>query len=220
MAKFGRVNHYSDRWAIIGTGPSVEGVDLSPLRDHDITVVAVNGAIRFAAPDLWFTLDPSEVNLHIMRSAVPGVHYYAALAERRGRPHSRLVAHDVPEGRITYLRRVNGTGPINSQEGLAVDPGHISSGNSAYGALNLAWHGIMPGLGPSRAILLGVDGGGQYAHGLRGRTGPMDHVPNLFRSALPQLHERRLEVWNGSPDSTVDCFPRVAPQLAIAWVCE
>jgi hypothetical protein len=48
----------------------------------------------------------------------------------------------------------------------------------------------------------------------------MDHLPDLFSSAIPQLLRRGTEVVNGSLQSAVTCFPRTMPAAALAWLKE
>lgn len=70
----------------------------------------------------------------------------------------------------------------------------------------------------SRIAFLGLDGtpepGFPGAHRPRG----LDHLPELFASALPQLIKRGVTVCNGNPKSRITCFPRVAAAAALSWI--
>lgn len=170
-----------DRVIIVASGPS--GHRYSPPRD--VSVIAVNGAINYAyRADYWFTLDPSAENMEIMRNRRRDVLYYCANDGKR----------DLPRG-VMSLDRVSTRGDEpehkNSPEwwlwrwsatlGLNEDSRKISSGNSAYGALGLAYH-----MGAKKVLLVGVDGTQDAKEdGTLPRN--LSHLPMLFASAIPQI---------------------------------
>lgn len=96
--------------------------------------------------------------------------------------------------------------------GLSEDPGTINTGNSGFGGLGLAYH-----MRPHKVALLGVDGRKERRVD-GGMPRSLDHLPALFESAVPQLRSAGIEVANGSPDSEVDCFPRMTPREAVQWL--
>ncbi|MFP3947089.1 MAG: hypothetical protein ACLFWG_00030 [Longimicrobiales bacterium] len=215
-------------WVVCGQGPSWANVDVGLVdrvrRDHPVAVIAVNGAVEHVpAADYWFTLDPSRENLDLMRDPVDGVRYVAAVPDEFGTPEARhrWQRPPVPE-HVLYLRRVVAEepteGPFEERVwaqivgGMSEDPRAIHTGNSGFGALQLACL-----LGAERVTLLGIDGHGRE----RWDGSPnfyLGHLPHLFRGALPQLQERGVLVANGSPESFVDCFPRLRPRDALAWL--
>lgn len=203
-----------DRAVIVATGQSLDGFDLSALANIDAGVIAVNAAVSFAPADYWFTLDPSDANVRLMRNQAAGVRYFAAVPPEFGtRAGKSRVHRQTRPPNVTYLHRIAGSGPLGAAWGLSENQRAIHTGNSAYGALGLAYL-----MGARRIALLGVDGGGAYFYG--GNGGDLSHLPQLFASALPQLQAADVEVVNGSPASVIDAFPRMSPADAIAWIEE
>lgn len=210
---WGSVQCVAPRVAIVATGPSAEELTLALLEDAaeaGVHVIAVNGAIAWPpVAHSWFTLDPDRRNRPRMANPRSGTHYYAAVPDDYGSPTALHNRHRAPAERgVTWLRRFRGSVP------LSCDPRAIRSGNSAFGALNLAWL-----MRAERVALIGVDGTpSRHAYERRRSIRSMSHLPSLFRSATSQLEDRNVEVRNGSPDSRVTCFPRCAPDEAIEWV--
>jgi hypothetical protein len=187
--------------AIVATGPSV-------LKHQDITadiIIAVNGAIKLVTPHIWFTVDPSPLNLYLIQRPVPGVEYICGWDQKH-------------EGRVFlpyYVKKVarknvsaHVGGPILSSQkhimakvtGLSEDPGTVNSGNSAFGALNWAYH-----MRPEEIHLYGVDGT-QEDRATGGKPGKLRHLPDLFESAVLQLKKAGIRVINMNPESRVRCF--------------
>lgn len=195
------------RFVVIGSGSSLS--HLIPIDlPEGIESIAVNGAIGFTRrpPNHWFTLDLSEVNLMRLRLSQrrKGTIYHVAAPVR--------FARRIPQ--IRYYVRIEGSGHgrFRTKGSLCSGPRAIHTGNSAWGALQLACQ-----LGPaSKIALLGVDGYGPYAKG--GTPGELGMMPDLFSSAVEELAERNIQVVNGSPHSIVDCFPRMTPEAALEWL--
>ena len=189
---------------IVASGPSVLAVSRDDILAADAVVIAVNGAIDWLGrADYWFTLDPSQINLVRASNRISGCEYVMAMPDNM----------QAPAG-VTRMERRQGDayGKARALQGLSEDKNAIHTGNSAYGALGLAYH-----LRPKRIVLLGVDGTRERrVDGGYSRT--LEHLPALFTSAIPQLQKRRIGVVNGSPDSRVTCFPRVTPQEALCWL--
>ena len=103
---------------------------------------------------------------------------------------------------------------MRSKPGLAEEPSYIHTGNSAYGALGLAYH-----LRGAQVAFLGLDGTqAPYRVAPGAPRTSMAHLPALFASALPQLRGRGTSVVNGSPNSRVTCFPVMRPQEVLKWM--
>lgn len=170
------------RCIIVASGPSARGF----IPPDGVTVISVNGSVEWLArADYWFTLDPSAVNIGRMIVQRKGVQYCAAVPD----------GHALPDG-VTRYRRVaaicaDEPQPAGSPEwwlwrwgavcGLSTIPGCINTGNSAWGALGLAYH-----LGFRDVLLVGVDGtDDQRIEG--GRCNNLSHLPLLFESALGQV---------------------------------
>lgn len=202
---------------IVASGPSAERVPkemFRKARDAGVYVIAVNGASDFCPSfDCWFTLDPSDHNKKIMASPRACATYYAAVPDDYGSPHAKHALHREPAERgIVYLRRLKR--PVG--RGLSGTRHGVASGNSAFGALNIAFL-----LGAQKIAMIGVDGSREaYAFGSRLPRKNFNHLPNLFKTAMFQLKSRKIEVINGSPKSFVTCFPRRDPLHAIRWLMD
>lgn len=212
---WGRVTSRFDRVLIVASGPSVSVVDpqhIVSAQQAGVYVIAVNHAGHvFPSADAWFTLDPHSL-FQRMPPLQGGVHYLA-IPDDFGTPTARNGLTDPPPTNATYLHRLIGNGVLNSKEGLSEDTSSIFTGNSAYGALGVAYH-----MRPKKIAILGVDGTKGYFYSPQANSGNLDHLPSLFASAVPQLNERGIEVLNGSPDSSVTCFRKSFPLEAIEWI--
>lgn len=200
--RYSTVTERAVKVAIVATGESLKGVTLD--FPDDVTVIAVNSAIKYLPKmNFWFTLDPSPINVEIMRTRKEGVVYYAAV------PDDFKPVSD----HVKLLKRVTGTGHgrYKTRGRLCNDKGAIHTGNSAWGALQLACH-----MSPRRVALFGVDGHGGYHYGGVPRNLAM--LSDLFTSSIPDLIDRDISVINGSPSSVVDCFRRVTPMEALRWL--
>lgn len=164
---------------IVASGPSARGF----VPPDEVTVIAVNGAIEWLSrADYFFTLDPSPENrrrLTCQRAGVaycaagpvghaPGVRRFQRIARRGQEPQERYSP-------AWWLWR------WSAVAGLSENARQIHTGNSAYGALGLAWH-----LGFTDVALMGVDGT-EEARIEGGQPGNLSHLPLLFASALPQI---------------------------------
>lgn len=211
---YSTVTHTADRVVIIASGPSLRGVKLDV--PDNISVISVNGSLpHVPRADFWFTLDTSPSNRKIMRTAATSsTVFYAAVTPCYGSPaaspgHNRAA----PEKSVHYLRAIAGTGPKRSNKGLSDDPTGIHCGNSAYGALGLAYL-----MGAKRIALLGLDVGLKgYAWHEESAPRDLQHVPWLFESAAKQLKRAGVSVVVGSRESSVRTWARMSPQEAIAW---
>lgn len=166
------------RVVIVASGPSAAGF----IPPDDVKVIAVNGAIDWLPrADCWFTLDPSPSNMARMRNRRPGVHYYAAMAK----PPQGVVRLD----RLAY----QGEEPEDKESPewwfwrwscirrICETPGKIHTGNSAWGALQLAYH-----MGADKVALVGVDAS-QESRVEGGKPNNLSHLPLLFNSAIGQI---------------------------------
>jgi len=169
------------RCVIVASGPSAK--DFVP--PVGVTVIAVNGAIEWLArADYWFTLDASFDNLGRMQQRRYGVKYCAAVSDHIVLPtgidrYKRIAGRGEEPGRGTpewWVWR------WSAVLGLSECIGAINTGNSAYGALGLAYH-----LGADRVALVGVDASSEErVEG--GKPNNLSHLPLLFESALSQIN--------------------------------
>lgn len=203
-----------DKILIVACGPSADGIEPAEIAETGAFVIAVNHAILRVPAQAFFTCDPGDKVRVLFKKRVPGVQYFAAVPEDYGTPRAKTHAHREPrdEG-VVYLRRLTGHGPWSHLRGLSEEPDAIHTGNSAYGALGLAYS-----MGARRIAFLGLDGNSGYGFGLKGSPGDLSHLPEIFKTAVPQLKRRGIEVFNGSKHSAITCFPRGTPQEALQWI--
>jgi hypothetical protein len=208
--EFCEITDRHDRIAIVASGPSARGFSAPP----GVTVIAVNGTIEWLpTADYWFTLDPGQRNRARMLNRRPGTVYFAAVPSTFGTASAPLTGmrQPAPAG-IRYLLRMTGNGVLSAKTGLSDHPGQIHTGNSAYGALGLAYL-----MGARRIALFGVDA----SHARRiegGRSSNLDHLPALFATAASQLDGAGVEVVNASPGSAIECFPKMTMGDALQWL--
>lgn len=179
--EFHPVTDRADAVAIIASGPSYDLFNWRELAPH-VHVIAVKGAIEGlrGRANSWFTVDANRKVRSLWMgeiSQVAGVKYYAAVPEDYGTEHARMKWHKLPpEGNIHWLRRIAGLG-------LSEDRSVIHTGNSAWGALGLAYH-----MQASKIALIGVDGTQErYAVGQGAPRGDLSHLAGLFDTARAQL---------------------------------
>lgn len=212
MVQFESVTQRHRLIAIVASGPSARGFKAP----EGVTVVAVNGAIEWLdRADYWFTLDPCKRNRQRMLNRRPGVEYFAAVPSTYGTPRAPLpvMRHPAPPG-VRYLNRVAGDGFLGAKIPLSDDPFRIHTGNSAWGALGLAYL-----MRPKRIALFGVDGSREpRVEG--GKSGPLQHLPGLFLSAVEQMERAGIHVTVGSTSTTLRGFPKMTPRQAAAWLVE
>lgn len=193
---------------IVASGPSAKGF----IPPDDVTVFAVNGVIDWIGrADYWFTLDPSPANKKRMNNPRPGVQYFGAFNLRR---HVDTPSHVRVLVRAESDKITTGDGRYTPQwwfdrwgcvAGISPDKNKIHSGNSAWGALQLAHH-----LGYRRALLIGVDASSEpRLEG--GLTNDLCHLPLLFNSIGDDM-----DVVNCG---FMDCdLPKMSIEDGLAWL--
>lgn len=189
--------------AIVGTGPSVANQKIEGDR-----IIAINSALEIVKPTHWFSLDttiPDKIyNVRMpgvtymvafpdWKKAPPGVHRYRRIEGNHARPYD-LTANNPAQ---YWMWR------WSAMEGLSEHPDCVHTGNSAYGALNIAYHWR-----PKKIILYGIDASIEERV-TGGYPNVLEHLPLLFASALPQLKKAGIQVYNASPISKVTCFLRL-----------
>ncbi|QDJ96520.1 hypothetical protein Xoosp13_334 [Xanthomonas phage Xoo-sp13] len=217
--RWGQVNpdDVNQNIIIVGSGKSLTGFDFNKLRGIG-AIIAVNdagNAVPFA--DMWFTLDPWGLNGPQLPANFRG-RMFAAVPEDYGTPSASI--HNfrtTPDARITLLHRLRSHNiPTISSEtafktGLSEDTSCINTGNSGYGALNLAYH-----FRPKKILLLGIDGTIGYFYTKEKTNRALTYLPQMFASAAPQLEKAGISVINGSVNSAVTTYPRFTVDDAIA----
>ena len=217
MIEYGRVEERVDRVIVMANGPSLLEADPYLLAHSSAPIIAVNGAVRAPFPiHAFFTLDPDRIVRPLMRDKPGGVrNWYAAVPSDYGSPAARMLDHrEPPEAGMIWLRRISGGAyPGGWVPGLSEDPECIHTGNSAWGALQLAVH-----MGAKRILLLGVDGTHSgYAFG-PGAPRDLLLMRWIFGTAVMQLHKMGILVKTGNPRSRVDAFERVEANEGLKWI--
>lgn len=206
-----------DNIIIVCTGPSLKDFDFNLLRDKGY-IIAVNDAGNYVPfADAWFTLDPWGLTGKQLPSKEFTGQLISAVPEDYGLIDARSAPHRVRiNPNVSYLHRI----PFHTYYdvktndyltwGLNEDTGSINTGNSGYGALNLAYH-----MRPKRIYLFGCDATRGYFFDEAKATRSLNHLPLIFRSTLPQLEKAGIEVINASPLSKIDCFKKYTLNTAI-----
>lgn len=213
--------HRFERVLIIAGGTSLCGVDLSGTVDFDGAIITVNNVINhIPRADFWFTVDPTvqrKPQLAMLNQRF-GTYYYTAQPDLEKEPHLKEW-YPIVKG-VHYLERIV---PTDAQQYiLQEEKDKITTGDSVYGALGLAYH-----FEAKQIILLGVDA---YGHGhfydkndpYNGRNQKaskfkeyLNNIPKIYEQSVAQLQKRGVQVINGSPKSRVECFERVSPENAL-----
>lgn len=208
MIEISRVPRFTHptKVVIIGGGQSLKKFNFELLRNQDCFIIVVNESgkhVPFA--DAWFTLDPWGLTGKQLPNEDFNGQLWAAVPEHYGTQQARARNHrDVPTAPIKYLNRLLYGG------GLSEDPKSIYTGNSGFGALGLAYH-----MRPKSILLLGIDGDKGYYYPSKTTNRDLAHLPRIFEDSLPQLWKHNIRVINGSPHSTVTCFPRHTPEFGL-----
>lgn len=219
-AEFKPVIQRHDKVLIIGGGESLIGFDFNRLKGFDGVIVTVNNVINhLPRVDYWITVDPMSNGSpqQAMVNRKEGIYYFCAYP-REDDEHYQTV-----QG-VHYLERIvpeDKEGLIENYM-LQEDKDKITTGDSCYGALGLAYH-----FEASKIILLGIDGYG-YGHWYD-KSDPynkgwgekfdnyLSRIPLIYSNSVRQFEDRGCKVVNGSPESKIDCFERMSPEKAFNY---
>jgi hypothetical protein len=187
-------NTKHERAIIVASGPSAK--NFSP--PDGVTIISVNGAIDWIPrSDYFFTLDPSAENIKRLTHRRPGVIYcVAGFSVPNALCFERIAYRSYPEPHDKNTQewwawRLQAVGK------LCTEANKIHTGNSAWGALGLAYH-----LGIRRVALIGVDASDENRiEG--GKSGNLSHLPSLFSSATQQMNVVSLGKLNSIPQMTL-----------------
>jgi hypothetical protein len=187
---------------VVGGGPSLLDLDLTPLRASDTPVIACNNAFRlvpwaqviYFADSRWWRWNGPDVDMESGKYRV--VTAGGAVFD---------------DERIQRLRR-------EYNIALATEPNAVAGPDSGSMAINLAYH-----YGASRIILLGFDmrfsEGQAHWHEDHPVATPESNYTNLFAPKYPDLiqalAERDVEVIRSTP-STLTFIPEVPLAEALA----
>lgn len=222
--KWGKVSPdiKANKIVLVCSGKSLRGFDFQRINNPNYYVLTVNDSVKncmFA--DAWFTLDPW--GLGIKDNQWPKAPFrgkmFAAVPHDYGRRDARNPAHQVtPHKDIIFLHRLMSHNYINESSEtaysltLSEDPRCVSTGNSGYGAFNIAYH-----LRPKKILLLGLDGDVGYYYSDTERNRPLTHLPKMFNSTKKQIEAANIEVVNGNPTSKIVTYPQMHIDKALEW---
>jgi hypothetical protein len=219
--KFGRVSPVAscDRVVIVGSGKSLSGFDFKKIKKDKYYIITVNDSVQHVPfAQAWFTLDPWGLDGPQLPNlkAFNGV-MYAAVPDDYGRRDAKHPQHQVrPNSKVIFLHRIIGHNFIDqssetaSVHGLSEDPRCVSTGNSGYGAFNVAYH-----LRPKKILLLGIDATIGYFYTNQKTNRSLSSLPSLFNSTKHQIEKAGIQVINGSKDSRVGTYPRFSIDEAL-----
>lgn len=183
---------------ILGGGPSLKSMDLSPL--HDKRVIGVNNAYQLGdwVDVCWFGDSQWYDNHRERLEQFPGMRVHCC-NRHADRPGTKRIMRGKPVG-------------------IDPRPSFIAwNGNSGASAINLAYH-----FGAKRVVLLGFDmkfgdlgeNNWHNDHKLPSRKGrhPWDPYPGFLKN-FPDIKRDAdrlgFEIFNATPDSALDVFPKV-----------
>lgn len=218
--RFGRVEQRNNvkKVVIVGSGKSLTDFDFNLLKHPDYYVIGINDSVQsIPFADAWFTLDPWGLNgPQLPKSPFKGK-MYAGVPSDFGRSDAYSPKHRIrANGRITYLHRLISNNLMGQSSELAFslelseDPRSVATGNSGYGAFNIAYH-----LKPEKILLLGLDGDVGYFYTDKNRNRPLTHLPKMFNSTKDQIERNGITVINGSQKSTITTYPRYSIDEAL-----
>ena len=168
------------RAIIVGSGPSAAG--FKP--PNGVFIIAVNGVADWIdRADCWFSLDASLKNQITLRQRRLKHCCYVTCGpwwQKRGDRHMQRVDSIDTRGKAPASWASEAERSFWRNACVATinrTPDHINTGNSAWGALGLAWH-----LGLRDVALIGVDA--SSAPRIEGgQCNDLSHLPMLFASA-------------------------------------
>lgn len=193
---------------ILGSGPSARGFNIP----DGVKVISVNSALCKRA-DFWFSLDWSRKNQEILtyRHQYPDTRFFAAGDGWQGDLRGVTVLERVSRQGIEPLSKYSPewwAWRWSSVLGIPERSDQIHSGNSAWGAIQLAYH-----LGARRVVLVGVDAT-KDAKPDGSAPNDLSHLPMLIRSAQSKLEIRRLAAGVASP---ID-VPEIKAAEVVEWI--
>lgn len=213
---WGIVDSQHDAIIIVCSGSSLKNFNMNSLNGAGHIICVNNSYIGAPFFNSWFTLDPWGLAGDQLPKNGKGK-LYAAVPQDFGTSFAKTPQHRIKApSNITYLNRLmSHNNPSVSSEtayrlGLSEDTGCINTGNSGFGALNLAYH-----MKPKKILILGMDGDIGYYYSQTQKNRALKFLPLMMKSAVKQLAEKNIIVINGSKNSTITCFDRHSPEDAL-----
>lgn len=213
---WGNVTVQNDNIIIVCSGGSLKNFNLNVLNGMGHIICVNNSYVGVPFFNSWFTLDPWGLSGEQLPKTGNGK-LYAAVPQDFGTQHAKIPQHRIKApSNITYLNRLmSHNNPSVSSEtayrlGLSEDNGCINTGNSGFGALNLAYH-----MKPKKILILGMDGDIGYYYSQTQKNRALKFLPLMMQSTMKQMSDKNITVINGSKNSSITCFDRYSPQDAL-----
>lgn len=232
----GRTTHLKGSFSgqcafLVGGGPSLRNVDLTPLNGRGIFTMAMNNAWCLLRPNAWVAVDPPE-KFHSAGWAdpailkfVPGTYAQAHTRRREGDAFARwMPVRSHPN--VVFFRRTNGFDPSTFFTEESAQWGTLKGTTDALGltqnrTVMLAALKILHWMGFSSVFLLGVDfnmpiSGSPYAFDEDKDAGGRRHNNSLYAVTTKRLaalkrwgdtHGARWPIYNCNPDSALRLYP-------------
>jgi hypothetical protein len=216
---FKPVKHKEDKVIIIAGGESLRGVDLSAVYNSNIPIITVNNVIfHLKRANYWMTVDPmfNGEPQKALQQMKEEVYYYCAFPDLTNSP-SGVMSYQTVEG-VHYLERIGKYELPTLQE----DKSRITSLDSVYGALGLAYH-----MEAKEILILGLDAYGElhwydnskynaYHMSKDWFDGYKQNLVNGYPHCLEQFDKLGTKIINGSKNSLITAFRRESPEVAIS----
>lgn len=227
---FSEVKEKHERVLIVGGGESLSQFNFNLLKNLDIAVVTVNNVVfHLPVVNYWITIDPIQndgLPQRGMREQKAGVKYFCGLPDLskiQNAGDRNYYQRAILPG-VQYLERIL---PENDHYTLQEDKSKITTGDSIYSALGLAYH-----FEARKIAMIGVDvyGFGHWYdskspyNGYNQSTEKWEayrnNVRRIYAHSVDQFVDKGIQVYNGSEESFVDCFPRMSPLEAVSKLIE
>lgn len=215
------VTERHEKVLIIGGGESLIDFDFSKTTFLSCAIITVNNVV-FHVPrsDYWITVDPMRDDLpqRAMREQKPYCKYFCAFPDLDKTPQDYPYYKKAEN--VHLLERI-----IPETYSLQTEKNKITTGDSIFGALNLAYH-----FEAKKIAMIGVDVygfGHWYNKGSPYNGYNQKHedfeaykkrIPPIYETSVKQFNERGCTVVNGSPKSKIECFWKMTPDEAIKFL--
>lgn len=198
------VSQRHDKIIIVASGSSLNSFDKKALEVLNIPTIAVNKEYWKFNATYWCTIDPAPLQ-NILDDKTKNTYKYVGYKEA-------VTGHNIHNLKRFLINSKDQASSTNSL--LCEERDIIQTHNSGYAAFNLAYH-----MEAKKVLLLGVDADNYNCPvNSKGWKISISKIPFLFETALPQIKKRGIEVVNGSPNSKINCFPKMAVEEGLKWI--
>lgn len=227
---FSEITQKHDRVLIVGGGESLRDFNFNLTRNLNAVIITVNNVIKYLPHvNYWITVDPIQKDGNPQRGMIEqrkGVQYFCCLPDLetiQNEGDRNYYRRAILPG-VQYLQRIL---PEDDRYLLQEDKSKITTGDSIFGALGLAYH-----FEAKKIAMIGVDVYGfghwydseppynAYSQDSSKWEAYRNNVKRIYSHSVDQFVDRGIQVYNGSEDSFVDCFPKMSPLEALSKLIE